>query len=119
MNHRPTRSRNARLFLLIAALAHVLGGDFGAWLHQAAVRYEAGITVYAPGTQGDRSQAPAHPRDCAICQTLANGTLALPGRGIALRAAIPHTIIPGDAPREAPRYLAAPPSLPRGPPALS
>lgn len=119
MNRRPNRVRNARLFLLIAALAHVLGGDFGAVLHRYAGPAQAGVTVYAPGSDGDRSQAPAHPRDCAICQTLADGTLALPGRGLALRAGVVLTVVPGETPREAPRYLAAPPSLPRGPPTLS
>ena len=119
MSHRPSRIRNARLFLLIAALAHVLGGDLGALLHRYTGPAEPGISMYAPDSDGDRSDAPHHPRDCAICQTLADGTLALPSRGLALRAGFSPTIIPGDEPRQAPRYRAAPPSLPRGPPALS
>ena len=118
MNHRPARTRNARLFLLIAALAHVLGGDLGAWMH----RYSgpaAGVTVSAPPSDGERSAVPDHPLDCAVCRTLANGALALPARGIALRAGIQETLALRGTPRLAPRYLAAPPSLPRGPPTHS
>jgi hypothetical protein len=115
MTHRP----NARLFLLIAALAHVLGGDLGALLHRAAPPATAGITVYAPGSDGDSVPVPEHPRDCAFCQTLANGTLALPERGIALRAGFIENAVPAAAPSIARPLLAASPSLPRGPPSIS
>jgi hypothetical protein len=115
MTHRP----NARLFLLIAALAHVLGGDLGALLHRSAPPAPAGISVFAPGSDGDRAPVPEHPRDCAFCQTLANGTLALPERGLALRAGFVENAVPAAAPGIARRPLAASPSLPRGPPSLS
>lgn len=115
MTHRPS----VRLFLLIAALAHVLGGDLGALLHRAAPPAPAGITVYAPGSDGDSAPAPEHPRDCAFCQTLAIGTLALPERGIALRAGFVDAAIPAAPPSVARRLLASSPSLPRGPPGIS
>jgi len=114
MTHRP----NARLFLLIAALAHVLGGNLGALLHRAAPPAPPGITVSAP-SQDDRAPVPEHPRDCAFCQTLANGALALPERGIALRAGFVDAAIPTAPPSVARRLLAASPSLPRGPPSIS
>lgn len=115
MTHRP----NARLFLLIAALAHVLGGDLGASLHRSAPPAPRGISVFAPGSGDERAPLPEHPRDCAFCQTLANGTLALPERGIALRAGFVENAVPAAAPRIARRLLAASPSLPRGPPSIS
>jgi hypothetical protein len=115
MTHRP----NARLFLLIAALAHVLGGDLGALLHRSAPPAPPGITVYAPGSGDERAPVPEHPRDCAFCQTLANGTLALPERGIALRAGFADAALPAPAPGIARRLLASSPSLPRGPPSIS
>jgi hypothetical protein len=118
MNDRRHAMRNARLFLLIAVLAHGLGGDFGAWFHRSAPA-RSGVTVYAPGSAGDPAPAPAHARDCAVCQTLASGARALPERGIALRAGFAFTVIPAAEPRTAPRFLAQPPSLPRGPPAFS
>ncbi len=114
-----THRLNARLFLLIAALAHVLGGDLGALLHRSAPPAQAEITIYAPGSGGDRAPAPEHPRDCAFCQTLANGTLALPERGIALRAGFVDAPTPAAAPSIERRLLAASPSLPRGPPSIS
>jgi hypothetical protein len=114
-----THRRNARLFLMIAALAHVLGGDLGALLHRAAPPAPAGIAVSAPGSGGDRAPVPEHPRDCAFCQTLANGTLALPERGIALRAGFVDAAIPAEPPSIARPVLSASPSLPRGPPSIS
>lgn len=118
MKDRPHAMRNARLFLLIAVLAHGLGGDFGAWFHRSAPA-QPGVTVYAPGSAGDPAPAPGHARDCAVCETLASGARALPERGIALRAGFASTVIPAAAPRTAPGFLAQPPSLPRGPPSLS
>ncbi|HEX8210398.1 MAG TPA: hypothetical protein VF584_09420 [Longimicrobium sp.] len=115
MKHRP----NARLFLLIAALAHVLGGDLGALLHRSAPLAPAGITIGALGSEDDRAPVPEHPRDCAFCQTLANGTLALPERGLALRAGFVDAAIPAPPPSIARRLLSASPSLPRGPPSIS
>jgi hypothetical protein len=115
MTHRP----NVRLFLLIAALAHVLGGDLGALLHRAAPPAPAGIAMSAPGSDGDRAPVPEHPRDCAFCETLANGTLALPERGIALRAGFAGAAVPAAPPSMARRPLASSPSLPRGPPGTS
>jgi len=115
MKHRSS----ARLFLLIAALAHVLGGDLGALLHRSAPRAPAGIAVFAPGSDDDSAPVPEHPRDCAFCQTLANGTPALPERGIALRAGFAENAAPAAAPSIARPLLAASPSLPRGPPSTS
>lgn len=114
-----THRRNARLFLLAVALAHVLGGDLGALLHRSAPIAPPGITVVAPGSDDDRGPGPEHPRDCAFCQTLANGTLALPARGIALRAGFVDAAIPAPPPGIARPLLAASPSLPRGPPSIS
>ncbi len=105
---------SSRFFLLAAALAHLLGSDFGAWVHRYTPA--AGITVYAPGSQSDPSTAPAHERDCAVCQTLADGSLALPGREVTQRPDATERVVHRDSPRTAPRFLAAPPSLPRGPP---
>lgn len=114
-----THRRNARLFLLFAALAHVLGGDLGALLHRSAPLAPPEITVLAPASGDERAPVSEHPRDCAFCQTLANGTLALPERGIALRAGFAAAAIPAAAPSIARRHLAASPSLPRGPPSIS
>ena len=107
----------SRLFLLVAALAHLLGSDFGAWVHRYTPA--AGITVYAPGSQGDPAPAPAHGRDCAVCQTLADGSLALPGDEVTRRPETTERVVHRASPRTAPRFLAAPPSLPRGPPSHS
>ncbi len=114
-----THRRSARLFLMIAALAHVLGGDLGALLHRAAPLAPSQVTIFAPGSDGDQAPAPEHPRDCAFCQTLADRSLALPERGIALRAGFVGAAIPAAAPSIARRPLAASPSLPRGPPSIS
>ncbi|HEX8360542.1 MAG TPA: hypothetical protein VF613_10555 [Longimicrobium sp.] len=108
---------SSRFFLLVAALAHLLGSDFGAWVHRYTPA--AGVTVYAPGSQGEPAPAPAHALDCAVCQTLADGSLALPGRGVAVRAETAAPLAIQATPRAAPRFLAAPPSLPRGPPTHS
>ncbi|HLL85096.1 MAG TPA: hypothetical protein VK420_20675 [Longimicrobium sp.] len=114
-----THRRSTRLFLLIAALAHVLGGELGALLHRAPPLAPPEVTVFAPGSGGDQAPAPEHPRDCAFCQTLADGALALPERGIALRAGFADSAIPAAAPGIGRRLLAASPSLPRGPPSIS
>ena len=118
MIRRRTGLPNPRFFLLVAALAHLLGSDLGAWVHRYTP--ESGITVYAPGSRGDPAPAPAHhARDCAVCQTMANGSLALPGREVAQRAEPATPALHHETPRTAPRFLAAPPSLPRGPPTHS
>ncbi len=108
---------SSRFFLLVAALAHLLGSDLGAWVHRYTPA--AGVTVYAPGSESDPAPAPAHAPDCAVCQTLANGALALPAREITVRAEPAAPVVYRAGPRTAPRFLAAPPTLPRGPPTLS
>lgn len=109
--------RNVRVTLVVAALLHVLGGDFGAWLH-AYYAPTAELTVAAEGER-EKAPAPAHTSDCAVCQSIGDGTPPLPAAGTLFRAPV-ASVVPVAAPdAPAPRWRPATPSLPRGPPRFS
>lgn len=121
MDTRPQLRRPARLGLIFAALLHLLGGDFGAWLHfRDAAPLAAEAVAHAAETGDEQSPAPDHARHCAVCQTLAHGRQALPAGGT-LPVEDERVSIPAHATGAASplRRLGGAPSPARAPPALS
>ncbi|HYW07028.1 MAG TPA: hypothetical protein VE913_08740, partial [Longimicrobium sp.] len=82
---RPARS--VRITLVVAALLHLLGGDFGAWLH-AYYLPAAELSMSAVGDEREKAPTPAHTSDCAVCQTIGGGTPRLPAAGTLFRAPV-------------------------------
>jgi len=118
MTRRTRPARNVRFTLVFAALLHVLGGDFGAWLHAYYSAPAIAATTAAPGDERGTT-TPAHSADCAVCQSLGGGTPVVPPAGTLFRVQV-ASFAPAVAPTPpAPRSRPVPPTLPRGPPQLS
>jgi hypothetical protein len=114
--NRTRPARNVRITLVVAALLHVLGGDFGAWLHAYYAPAAELAVAAAAGGEREKAPAPAHPSDCAVCQTVGDGTPAPPAAGTLFRAPTASFAQGAEPDAPAPRWRPATPSLPRGPP---